>query len=148
MRPLLILPFMALLSDASWAQSSSNGQQQVGVSNAPSQMPFMRLGDPVILPATTTPRQYQIPQPNDPITGQPAVSYRFVNPCSVDVRIRTVSNMTETVTATTGTRFIARTAETLASSPSLTTPRTVSIMTMADPGGPGCSAELQYGRGG
>ena len=109
---------------------------------APVPMPFIRAGDPALMAAGPTPQQYQLSQPPGSTT------YRFVNPCSVDIRIRTVSGMTDTVSPLTGTRFLARTAETLASSPPLTNPRTVSVMTLGDPGASGCTVELTYGRGG
>lgn len=103
--------------------------------------PFFRMRDPHFLAATATPKQYVIEQP----TG--STSYRLVNPCSVDIRIKTVSSMVETVGPTIGTRFLARTAEVLASSPPYMTTRTVSVMTVADPGPTGCTIELQYGTG-
>lgn len=103
--------------------------------------PFARMGDPNFLPATTTAQQFQIAQPKN------ATSYRFVNPCSVDIRIRSVASMSEQVTATTGTRFLARTSEVLASTPPLSNPRTVSVIALGDPGPAGCMTELQYGSG-
>jgi hypothetical protein len=103
--------------------------------------PFFRMRDPHFLSATTAPKQYVIEQP----TG--STSYRLVNPCSVDIRIKTVSSMVESVGPTIGTRFLARTAEVLASSPPFMTTRTVSVMTVADPGPAGCTVELQYGTG-
>lgn len=107
-------------------------------------MPFMRSGDPYLLPAATTAQQYQITQPAK------AKSYRFVNPCGVDIRVKSVGTMSATVSATTGTRFLARTIETLGSTPNPLngSMRIVSIMTMGDPGPGGCTAELQYGNGG
>ncbi len=112
-----------------------------GAAHAADTTPFFRMGDPFVLPATTTPQQYTITQPMG------STSYRLVNPCSVDIRIKSVASLTSTVTATTGTRFLARTAEIVASSPPLTVPRIVSIMTMSDPGAAGCSPELLYGTG-
>ena len=103
--------------------------------------PFFRMGDPFVLPATATAQQYQINQPAG------STSYRFVNPCNVDVRIRTVGSLTEQVTRATGTRYLARTAEVVASSPPLTTPRIVSVMAMSDPGATPCEPELLYGSG-
>jgi hypothetical protein len=103
-------------------------------------MPFVRsgTGDPIIFDGvTTTAKQFAITKPAD------ATSYRFLNPCNVDVRIRRVSSMTETVTLRTGTRFFARTAETLGTS----NPTFVSIIATATPTGD-CSPELQYGNGG
>jgi hypothetical protein len=102
--------------------------------------PFIRSGsgDPIIFDGvTTTAKQFAITKPPD------ATSYRFVNPCNVDVRIRKVGSLTETVTLTTGTRFMARSAETLGTSE----PKFVSIIATAAPSGD-CSPELQYGRGG
>lgn len=103
--------------------------------------PFFRMRDPHFLAAGTVPKQYVIDQP----TG--STSYRFVNPCSVDVRIKTVPTTNDTVTPTIGTRFLARTSEVLASSPPFTPTRTVSVMAVADPGPAGCTVELQYGTG-
>lgn len=103
--------------------------------------PFFRMRDPHFLAAGTTPTQYVIEQP----TG--STSYRLVNPCSVDIRIRTVATVSDTVTPTIGTRFLARTSEVLASSPPYMPTRTVSVMTVADPGPAGCTIELQYGTG-
>lgn len=102
--------------------------------------PFVRSGngDPIIFEGiTTTAKQFAITRP----VG--ATSYRFVNPCNVDVRIRKVSSLTETVTQRTGTRFGARTSETLGS----TEPAFVSLIATAAPTGD-CSPELQYGTGG
>jgi hypothetical protein len=104
-------------------------------------MPFVRSGDPYFLAAGTAPRQYEVSQPPG------TTSYRFVNPCEVDIRIKTVASKTESVTATTGTRFLARSSETLASTVPLSNPRIVSIMTVSDPGPAGCVTELQYGNG-
>lgn len=102
--------------------------------------PFVRsgTGDPIIFDGvSTTAKQFAITKPAD------ATSYRFVNPCNVDVRIRKVSSMQETVTLTTGTRFLARSSETLGTSQ----PAFVSIIATAAPTGE-CAPELQYGRGG
>lgn len=103
--------------------------------------PFYRKGDPNLLPATQTARQYQIQQPAG------SNSYRLVNPCNVDIRITTVRNMSDPITTTTGTRFLARSVEVLASSPPLSVPRTVSIIALGDPGPNGCTVELSYGTG-
>lgn len=103
------------------------------------QMPFVRsgTGDPIIFGGlTTTAKQFEISKPAD------ATAYRFVNPCNVDVRIRKVGSMQESVTPTTGTRFMARSSEVLGTSQ----PRYVSLITMAAPSAD-CSVELQYGRG-
>lgn len=102
--------------------------------------PFIRsgTGDPIIFDGvTTTAKQFQITKPAD------ATSYRFVNPCNVDVRIRRVSSMFESVTLTTGTRFLARSSETLGTS----APQFVSLIATAAPTTE-CAPELQYGRGG
>lgn len=102
--------------------------------------PFIRsgTGDPIIFDGvTTTAKQFAIAKPAD------ATSYRFVNPCNVDVRIRKVASLSESVTLTTGTRFMARSSETLGTSE----PRFVSIIATAAPTGE-CAPELQYGRGG
>lgn len=102
--------------------------------------PFVRSGngDPIIFSGvTTTAKQFAISKPAD------ATSYRFVNPCNVDVRIRRVASMSESVTLTTGTRFLARSSETLGTSD----PKFVSIIATAAPAGD-CAPELQYGRGG
>ena len=103
-------------------------------------MPFVRsgTGDPIIFDnVTTTAKQFAITKPPD------ATSYRFLNPCNVDVRIRRVSSMSESVTLRTGTRFMARSAETLGTS----NPQFVSVIATAVPNGD-CSPELQYGNGG
>lgn len=103
------------------------------------QMPFVRsgTGDPIIFSGiTTTAKQFEISKPAD------ATAYRFVNPCNVDVRIRKVGSMSESVTPTTGTRFMARSSEVLGTSE----PRYVSLIAMAAPTGD-CTVELQYGRG-
>lgn len=103
------------------------------------QTPFIRSGngDPIIFSGiTTTAKQFEINKPAD------ATAYRFVNPCNVDVRIRKVASMSESVTLTTGTRFMARSSEVLGTSE----PRFVSLIAMAPPTGD-CSVELQYGRG-
>ncbi|KQP61067.1 hypothetical protein [Methylobacterium sp. Leaf108] len=102
--------------------------------------PFVRsgTGDPIIFDGiTTTAKQFAITKPAD------ATSYRFVNPCNVDVRIRKVGSMQESVTLTTGTRFLARSSETLGTS----TPAFVSLIATATPTTE-CNPELQYGRGG
>ncbi len=114
-----------------------------GSSDAPMTVlstPFIRsgTGDPIIFDGvTTTAKQFAITKPAD------ATSYRFVNPCNVDIRIRRVGSMQETVTLTTGTRFLARSSETLGTSQ----PAFVSIIATAAPTTE-CSPELQYGRGG
>ena len=102
--------------------------------------PFVRSGsgDPIIFGGvTTTAKQFAITKPAE------ATSYRFVNPCNVDVRIRKVASMSESVTLTTGTRFLARSSETLGTSE----PKFVSIIATAAPASD-CAPELQYGRGG
>lgn len=102
--------------------------------------PFVRSGngDPIIFDGiTATAKQFAITKPAD------ATSYRFVNPCNVDVRIRKVNSMDESVTLRTGTRFMARSIETLGTSE----PKFVSLIATAAPTGE-CAPELQYGRGG
>jgi hypothetical protein len=102
--------------------------------------PFIRsgTGDPIIFDGiTTTAKQFAITKPAD------ATSYRFVNPCNVDVRIRKVASMDESVTLRTGTRLMARSSETLGTSE----PKFVSLIATAVPTGE-CAPELQYGRGG
>lgn len=102
--------------------------------------PFIRsgTGDPIIFDGiTTTAKQFAITKPAD------ATSYRIVNPCNVDVRIRRVSSLTESVTQTTGTRILARSSETLGTS----APQFVSLIATAIPTTE-CAPELQYGRGG
>ena len=70
----------------------------------------------------------------------------------VDIRIKSVASMSASVTATTGTRFLARTAETMASTANplgaASVDRIISVMTMGDPGAAGCTVELTYGNGG
>lgn len=113
-----------------------------GPAAAADMTPFYRMqADPYILPAGTTPQQMAIPQP----VG--ATSYRIVNPCQVDIRLKTVPTTSQQVTATTGTRILARTVEVLASSQTLSNPRIVSIMTLGDPGAAGCAVEFTYGSG-
>lgn len=102
---------------------------------------FLPMQDPSVLTVTTTPRQYTIPQP------QAATSYVLDNPCSVDIRIKSVPTMADTVTATTGRLFMARTSNSRSSSPLMTAQRIVSVMTMADPGPAGCQIEFTYGAG-
>lgn len=114
-----------------------------GSSDAPMTVlttPFIRsgTGDPIIFDGiTTTAKQFAITKPAD------ATSYRLVNPCNVDIRIRRVASLTESVTQTTGTRFLARSSETLGTSG----PQFVSLIATAAPSAD-CSVELQYGRGG
>ncbi|WP_342152330.1 hypothetical protein [Methylorubrum sp. SB2] len=100
--------------------------------------PFVRATiDPIIFDGvTTTPKQFAISKPAN------ATTYRFVNPCDVDVRIRRVSSLSEQVTATTGIRYLARTVEVVGTS----NPSFVSIMAVSAPSGP-CAPELQYGNG-
>ncbi|MHC2016322.1 hypothetical protein [Methylobacterium sp. CM6247] len=131
-----------LLATAVAAQGQlSNGYEAVRSDPvATLAMPFIRSGsgDPIIFSGiTTTAKQFALAKPAD------ATSYRFVNPCNVDVRIRKVSSMSESVTLTTGTRFLARSSETLGTSQ----PTFVSIIATAAPTGE-CAPELQYGRGG
>lgn len=150
-RVLAAVAMAAFLSVAAFAAAPMETSQLVDGAGAPmgtsanplqvTTMPFTRSGDPAILAAGPTPQQYQITQPPG------TTSYRFVNPCSVDIRIKTVASLSTTITATTGTRFLARTSETVASTPALTNPRIVSIMTVGDPGLGGCAGELQYGNG-
>lgn len=100
--------------------------------------PFVRATmDPIIFDGvTTTPKQFAISKPAN------ATTYRFVNPCDVDIRIRRVSSMSEQVTPTTGTRYLARTVEVVGTS----NPTFVSIMAVSAPSVP-CAPELQYGNG-
>ncbi len=101
--------------------------------------PFMRsgTGDPLIFDNVgTTAKQWQVSKPAD------ATSYRLINPCNVDIRIRKVASLTESVTTTTGTIFLARTTEVFATSQ----PSFVSVLAMSAPGQT-CNIELQYGRG-
>lgn len=100
--------------------------------------PFVRSTmDPVIFDSvTTTPKQFAISKPAG------ATTYRFVNPCDVDVRVRKVGSLSETVTATTGVRYLARTVEVIGTS----NPSFVSIMAAKALSEP-CAPELQYGNG-
>lgn len=134
----------------------------------PTPMPFQRAGDPFTLPATDTAKSYQVAQPAG------SLSYRAINPCQfADVRIKTVAAIgpitttptaypgvnlvtspTDSVTANTGTRFMARFGETLGSVPSLTGQgRIISIITVPIPGnstnisGMMCPFEIGYGSG-
>lgn len=101
-------------------------------------MPFVRATpDPIIFDGvTTTPKQFSISKPAG------ATTYRFINPCDVDVRIRKVGSLSEQVTATTGIRYLARTVEVVGTS----NPTFVSIMAVKAPSEP-CAPELQYGNG-
>lgn len=99
--------------------------------------PFFRLGDPLFFDIGPEARQFTIKPPMG------ATSYRMVNPCRVDIRIRKVSSLDEKVTLRSGTRFLARTAEVVATS----RPSFVSLITHGDPGSQGCTVELQYGTG-
>lgn len=133
-------------------------------------MPFQRAGDPFIFPATATPTQYVVTQP--PGTR----SYRAINPClNADIRVKTVAatapvvseataypgvrrvtSAADSVTAATGTRFMGRYGETLASTfnPLGGGQRVISIMIVPVPGstvdvsGFTCPFELGYGMGG
>lgn len=100
--------------------------------------PFVRATpDPIIFDGvTTTPKQFAVTKPAT------ATTYRFVNSCDVDVRIRRVGSLSEQVTATTGIRFLARTSEVIGTS----NPSFVSIMAMSPPSAP-CAPELLYGNG-
>lgn len=108
--------------------------------------PFMRSGDPFFFPAGTNPQQYDVQQPAN------TTSYRLVNPCGVDIRIKSVASMTSTVGPMTGTRFLARTAETMASTlnplGASSVDRIISVWAVSDPGSAGCTVELTYGNGG
>lgn len=140
---------------------------------APMPMPFLRAGDPTVIPGVATPKQYLINQ----IEG--TVTYRAFNPCSTaDVRIKSVkalepvtteptqypgvllvTSKTETVDKYSGTRY-GRGAETMGSTvnPNGGYGRIVSVMIVPVPGYTGyaggdvssltCEFELQYGRSG
>lgn len=134
----------ALAQDISGIQSGPINIQAMPGSSA-GLAPFIRTGDPFVFPAGTTAQQYDIVQPDK------TTSYRLVNPCGVDIRIKSVPNMGTSVTLTTGTRFLARTVETMASTPNPNVSggdRIISVMTTGDPGAAGCSVELTYGNGG
>jgi hypothetical protein len=137
---------------------------------APMPMPFLRAGEPSVIPGTPTPQQYVIVQPDDTVT------YRAFNPCATaDVRIETVepdgplvtqptpypgvlkvtSKVKASITKYTGTRY-GRGSETMGSTrnPMGGPQRVVSIMTVPIPGYSGdisnlvCEFELHYGRSG
>lgn len=115
--------------------------QAVSISNPLGVMttPFSRSGngDPLIFDGiTSTPKQFAVNKPAD------ARAYRFVNGCDEDVRVKRVGSMYETVTATTGTRYLARTSEVMGTS----NPQFISVMAMREPSEP-CTVELQYGNG-
>ena len=77
----------------------------IGIASNPIQvtaMPFTRSGDPFILPAGQAPQQYEISQP----VG--TTSYRFVNPCSVDIRIKMAAMVLAAVNALAYHRFTER----------------------------------------
>lgn len=155
---------LAAFPNAALSQSSS----LTGGPTNPTPMPFQRAGDPFTLPATDTAKSYQVTQPAG------SLSYRAINPCQfADVRIKTVAAIgpitttptaypgvslvtspTDSVTANTGTRFMARFGETLGSVPSLTGQgRIISIITVPIPGnstnisGIMCPFEIGYGSG-
>ncbi|GEP12804.1 hypothetical protein [Methylobacterium gnaphalii] len=149
------------------AQATANGFEAVA---SPAMPPFMRAADPFLLPATSTPQQYLITQP------EKTASYRGVNSCLMaDVRIKTVkasapitstptpypgvskvTSPTATVSEMTGTRFMARWGEWLGSTPNPMggQQRIISIMLVPIPGtstdisGLTCIFELGYGNGG
>lgn len=99
---------------------------------------FSNGGDPIIFDGiTTTPKQFRVDKPAS------ATSYRIINPCNVDIRARRVESLTQQVTATTGARVMARSAETFGTS----SPGFVSIMAVAAPSAD-CALELNYGNGG
>lgn len=127
-------PILAcLLASPAFAQSSPPPAPM-----SPQPMPFTRVvPDPIVFDGvTTTPKQFAITKPPG------ALTYRFANPCDVDVRIKKVGSMTETVTATTGILYLARTVEVIGTS----NPTFVSIMAMSPPSKP-CAPELLYGAG-
>lgn len=129
------LPLLALLlASPAWAQTGSPPPAPM----TPQPVPFTRaVSDPIIFPnVTTTPQQFAISKPAT------ATTYRFANPCDVDVRIKKVNSMSEQVTSTTGILYLARTVEVIGTSQ----PSFVSIMAMATPGKP-CAPELLYGNG-
>lgn len=99
--------------------------------------PFFRIGPPNIFVVGPSATQYAIAKPRE------ATSYRFVNRCNVDVRILKVDSLSQEVTLETGTVFLARSVETIAT----TNPKFVSLITMEDPGEKICRVELQYGTG-
>ncbi len=139
----------------------------------PRPMPFVRATrSPFVFPATATPQQFMIHQPDTSALG--AATYRAYNPCAhADVRIMTVSpqapvvtqatdypgvlkvtSKTEVIDRLSGVRF-GRGAETLgsASNPIGGSDRIVSIMLVPVPGYPAdltgvtCEFELLYGTG-
>jgi hypothetical protein len=112
---------LLLLSSAAYAADST---------------PFFRMGEPYVLSVTTTAQQYAL----NPPPG--ATSYRFTNPCNVDVRIRRVESMAETISTVQGTRYLARSVEIVATS----NPQFVSLIAMSAPASP-CFIELLYGTG-
>lgn len=100
-------------------------------------MPFARVVmDPYVFTVTATASTYAIVKPPG------ATSYRFVNPCDVDVRIRKVATMQESITTAQGTLYLARTSEVVGTS----SPEFVSLIAMTEPTKP-CRPELQYGDG-
>jgi hypothetical protein len=132
-------------------------------------MPFQRQADRFIMPASGAAKTYRIVQPAG------SFAYRGINPCrGYDIAIKTVAptalpvtttpsgypgvdlvtSATDSVTATTGTLWMSRYGETLASSPAPTEGyRLVSIMTVPVPGAtvsydPAfvCPFNLQYGK--
>lgn len=102
-------------------------------------MPFVRATQDVnrFEGVSTTAKTFAISRPAG------ATSYRFVNPCDVDVRIRKVDTAQQVITSSQGTLFLARTSETLGTSD----PQFVSLIAMSEPSRP-CAPELGYGNGG
>lgn len=149
-------------------QALSNGQMQNAVTTLPVQPPFQRIGGAYAFPVSTTPQTYVITEPAG------AASYRGVNPCGVDIVITSVSptaqpvttapvtyngqtmstvqlvtSATGTVDQFSGTLFLARTSETLGSTPNPMggLVRYVSIMALSQPA-TACAFRLGYGNGG
>ncbi|GJD63765.1 hypothetical protein [Methylobacterium frigidaeris] len=129
--------------------------------------PFVRMGKAAALPVSTTPRTYAITQP----VG--ALTYRGINPCTVDIvvtsvaaslpvvtqpvtidgetipNVQLVTSPTGTVNRFEDTLFMARSGRTLSSAPNPMpgTTRYVSIMALSDPGSTPCLYRLGYGMG-
>jgi hypothetical protein len=139
---------IVLLADAQTGMTIAVGPQNIQSvpGSSAGLAPFMRSGDPFFFDAGTTPAQTTVNQPPN------TTSYRLVNPCGVDIRIKSVASMTSTVGPMTGTRFLARTAETMASTANplgaTAIDRIISVWAVSDPGAAGCTIELTYGNGG
>ena len=123
MRQMLALLFLALCCRPAGAADTA---------------PFYPMNQqPYRMAVSTTATQYAVTLPNG------ASSFRFVNPCNVDVRLGKVPDLNTSIDMATGRLFLARTVEIMAT----VNPQFVSLIAMSDPGTAGCIVEMQYGTG-